>query len=32
MIGVRDDMIAVTLEEWKQSNITWLGEEAVIPE
>lgn len=32
-ISVRDTKIVVTLAEWKQTNITWIGEEAVaMPE
>ena len=28
-ISVRDSKIVVTLTEWKQTNVTWFGEEAV---
>lgn len=32
-ISVRDSKVVVTLAEWKQDKITWIGEEAVaIPE
>ena len=32
-ISVRDAKIVVNLAEWKQANITWIGEEAVaMPE
>lgn len=28
-ISIRDSKIVVTLVEWEQANITWIGEEAV---
>ena len=28
-ISVRDSKVLVTLAEWKQADITWIGEEAV---
>ena len=31
-ISVRDAKIVVTLAEWKQADITWIGEEAVVEE